>query len=126
MRKLFSTAASPHEREVPWPPVGQQSLDTKMSGDTKVAGRIGLKKNILSKNWIQGHVGLIQKAGSNCIMGNYAEIFKWNELGRMKPYCQGDIIVVSKSLLDNIKNLKDISLVLFNGKVLGRDKLLRP
>jgi len=57
--------------------------------------------------------------------GNFAEIFKWKEVGQIKPGCRADIIVTDENPLQDIKNLKQISMVMLRGKIIDRDTLLQ-
>ncbi|UCE17350.1 MAG: amidohydrolase family protein [Gemmatimonadota bacterium] len=69
-------------------------------------------------------VGLSEREVIAAATSNFSEIFKWKEVGQIKPGCRADILVVDKNPLENIKNLKEISLVMLEGQVLDRDNLL--
>jgi len=69
-------------------------------------------------------VGLSEREALAAATGNYAEIFKWNEIGQIKPRCRADIVVVEKNPLESIKNLKEINTVIVKGKLIDREKLL--
>jgi hypothetical protein len=70
-------------------------------------------------------IGLSEREALAAATSNFAEIFKWKEVGRIKPGCRADIIVTDKSPLENIKNLKQISMVMLRGKVIDRSGLLK-
>jgi len=70
-------------------------------------------------------IGLSEREAIAAATNNFAEVFKWKELGQLKAGCRADIIVTDKSPLENIKNLKEIHMVLLKGKIIDRDKLLK-
>ncbi|NIO49977.1 MAG: hypothetical protein GTN73_11185 [Candidatus Aminicenantes bacterium] len=55
----------------------------------------------------------------------FADTFGWNELGEVKPGRKADILVLNKNPLENIENLKDISLLILNGDTIDREALLK-
>ncbi len=56
--------------------------------------------------------------------GNFAETFGWN-IGRIAPDYKAHLIVLNKNPLEDIKNLKDISILMLNGKMIDRKELLQ-
>lgn len=71
-------------------------------------------------------VGLSEREAIASATGNFAAVFGWKETGQIKPGCRADIVVTEKNPIDNIKNLKSISLVIQGGKIIDREKLLEP
>jgi hypothetical protein len=69
-------------------------------------------------------VGLTEREAIAAATNNFAEVFKWEKIGQIKPGYRADILVVDKNPFENIKNLKEISLVILNGQILDRDGLL--
>ncbi|MFB0566017.1 MAG: amidohydrolase family protein [Candidatus Aminicenantaceae bacterium] len=70
-------------------------------------------------------IGLTERQALAAATSNFAEIFKWNEVGQIKSGCRADIIIVEKNPLENIKNLKKIHTVILNGMIISRKKLLK-
>jgi cytosine/adenosine deaminase-related metal-dependent hydrolase len=70
-------------------------------------------------------IGLSEREALAAATSNFAEIFKWKEVGQIKPGCRADIIVTDESPLQDIKNLKQISMVMLRGKIIDRDTLLQ-
>jgi hypothetical protein len=70
-------------------------------------------------------IGLSEREALAAATGNFAEIFKWKEVGQIKPGCRADIIVTDENPLQDIKNLKQISMVMLRGKIIDRDTLLQ-
>lgn len=68
--------------------------------------------------------GLTEREALASATWNFSEIFKWKEAGQIKPGCQADIVITDKNPLENIKNLKQISMVILRGKIIDREKLL--
>ncbi len=69
--------------------------------------------------------GLSEREALASATGNFATVFGWKETGQIKPGCRADIVVTEKNPLENIKNLKSISLVILSGQVIDREKLLQ-
>lgn len=71
-------------------------------------------------------VGLSEREAIAAATSNFAEIFGWNEVGRIKPGCRADVLVVEKNPLEDIKNLKAVDTVLLAGEIVDRKALLTP
>lgn len=69
-------------------------------------------------------IGLSEREAMAAATSNFAEIFKWKEAGQIKPGCRADIVVTNKNPLEDIHNLKQISMVMLRGKMIDRDRLL--
>jgi len=70
-------------------------------------------------------IGLSEREAIATATSNFAEVFNWKEIGQIKPGCRADIIITDKNPLENIKNLKTISVVILKGNKIDRDNLLR-
>lgn len=70
-------------------------------------------------------VGLTEREALAAATWNFSEIFNWKEAGQVKPGCRADIVITEKNPLENIKNLKHISMVILRGKIIDREKLLK-
>jgi hypothetical protein len=69
-------------------------------------------------------VGLTNRETIAAATSNFNDIFKWEGVGKIHPEYRADIIVVDHNPLEDIKNLKEISLIMLKGKILDREKLL--
>jgi hypothetical protein len=70
-------------------------------------------------------IGLTEREALAAATSSFADIFGWDELGELKPGRKADILVLNKNPLEDIENLKDISLLILNGKTIDRDALLK-
>lgn len=70
-------------------------------------------------------IGLTERQALAAATSNFSEIFKWKEIGQIKPGYRADIIITEKNPLENIKNLKDIFMVILRGKIIDRERLLK-
>ena len=72
----------------------------------------------------------LKKIGlSNCEVisaatSNFSDVFGW-KTGKLKEGFAADILILNKNPLNNLSNLKDIFLLIHNGKIIDREKLLK-
>jgi len=57
---------------------------------------------------------------------NPAEVFGWNELGKIAPDMKADLVILGSDPRADIKNLKDVRQTVLAGRVLDRADLLEP
>jgi hypothetical protein len=69
-------------------------------------------------------VGLTNRQAIAAATGNFSRIFRWPDFGVIKPGSRADILVLDDNPLADIQNLKKIHLLLLQGKVIDRMKLL--
>ncbi|UCB51741.1 MAG: amidohydrolase family protein [Candidatus Zixiibacteriota bacterium] len=70
-------------------------------------------------------IGLSEREALAAATSNFAEFFNWKEAGEVKPGRRADLVVTDKNPLEDIKNLKQISLVMLRGKIIDREELLK-
>ncbi len=56
--------------------------------------------------------------------GNFSEIFRWHDVGTIKPGCRADVLVLDENPLADTQNLRKICLLLLQGKIIEHEKLL--
>ena len=56
--------------------------------------------------------------------GNFGEIYRWKKVGQVKAGYNADLLVLNENPVKDISNLKKIRLVILNGEILDREKLL--
>jgi imidazolonepropionase-like amidohydrolase len=56
---------------------------------------------------------------------NYAEQFKWTELGQIAPGRRADILVLDADPTTNIWNARRINTILLDGNQIDRESLLK-
>lgn len=69
-------------------------------------------------------IGLSERQAIAAATSNFSEIFKWQEVGNIKPGCRADILVIESNPLKDLKNIKKIDMVILKGKIIDREKLL--
>jgi hypothetical protein len=70
-------------------------------------------------------IGLSQREALAAATSNFAELLHWMEAGEVKPGRRADLVITDKNPLEDIKNLKQISLVMLRGEIIDREKLLK-
>ncbi|MFC1555880.1 amidohydrolase family protein [candidate division KSB1 bacterium] len=68
-------------------------------------------------------IGMTNREAIAAATGNYNEVFGWN-IGRIAAGFKADILVLELSPLDDLKHLKDISMLIKDGKIIDRGQLL--
>jgi hypothetical protein len=69
-------------------------------------------------------IGLTPRQALAAATSNVGEMFGWSEVGQVKAGCHADLLVLDENPAQEIGNLKKIRLVILNGKVLDRNRLL--
>jgi hypothetical protein len=69
-------------------------------------------------------IGLTPRQALAAATSNFGEVFGWQEVGQVKPGYNADLLVLDDDPAKDIANLKKIRLVILNGEVLDRDRLL--
>ena len=69
-------------------------------------------------------VGLSNSEIISAATSNFSEVFGW-KVGKLKKGYLADILILNKNPLKNLENLKDILLLIHNGKIINRNSLLR-
>lgn len=67
--------------------------------------------------------GLTEREVLAAATGNFNELFGW-DIGRIAEGFKADILVLDENPLEDIENLKNISLLIVSGKLLDRDALI--
>lgn len=71
-------------------------------------------------------VGLTNRQAIAAATGNFSRIFRWSDFGVIKPGGRADLLVLNDNPLTEIQNLKKIHLLVLQGKLIDREKLLVP
>jgi len=69
-------------------------------------------------------VGLTPREAIAAATSNFGELFGWKNVGQAKVGYNADLLVLDENPLEDIENLKKIHMVILNGEILDRDKLL--
>jgi hypothetical protein len=69
-------------------------------------------------------IGLTPRQALAAATSNFGELFSWNNVGQVKAGNNADLLVLDENALRDISNLKKIRMVILNGEILDRDKLL--
>ena len=70
-------------------------------------------------------VGMTTREALAAATSNLSETFGWDEVGLLEPGRYADILVVDGNPLDELANLKNISVLFKGGAVIDRDSLLK-
>lgn len=70
-------------------------------------------------------IGLSNREAIAAATSNFAEAFGWEDIGLLEPGYLADIIVVNADPLDDLENLKKISILIKSGRIIDREALLR-
>jgi hypothetical protein len=70
-------------------------------------------------------IGLTPRQALAASTWNFCPLLGLKEIGEIKPGKKADILVLEKNPLKNIKNLQTIYMLMHDGKIISRDKLLR-
>lgn len=69
--------------------------------------------------------GLSNREALAAATTNFSEIYRWNDIGQLKKGAAADILVLSKNPVESLEHLKEITLLLLNGKLIEREALLK-
>jgi hypothetical protein len=70
-------------------------------------------------------IGLSPRQALASATGNFGSVFRIRHTGEIRAGYDADLLVVNKNPLENVKNLRDIHMVILDGKVIDRRKLLK-
>ena len=69
-------------------------------------------------------IGLSPRQALAAATNNLGEQFGWNTVGQVKAGYDADLLVLDENPVTDVLNLKKIRMVILNGEILNRDKLL--
>jgi hypothetical protein len=69
-------------------------------------------------------IGLSPRQALAAATSNFGELFGWRQVGQVKAGFNADLLVLDADPVQSVENLEKIRLVILEGKVLDRDKLL--
>jgi imidazolonepropionase-like amidohydrolase len=69
-------------------------------------------------------IGLSQRQALAAATSNFGDLFAWKNVGQAKAGYNADLLVLDENPVNDISNLKKIRMVILNGEILNRDKLL--
>ena len=68
--------------------------------------------------------GLTPREAIAAATSNFGELFGWKNVGQVKIGYNADLLVLDENPVNDIEKLKKIHMVILNGEILDRDKLL--
>ncbi|MES1211020.1 MAG: amidohydrolase family protein, partial [Acidobacteriota bacterium] len=71
-------------------------------------------------------IGLTPRQALAAATGNVSELLGWSEVGQLKAGSNADLLVLDADPTQDISHLKKIRMVLLNGEILDRERLLHP
>lgn len=71
-------------------------------------------------------IGLTPRQALAAATSNFGELFGWNQVGQVKAGYNADLLVLDQNPVQDVGNLKKIHMVVLNGEILDRDRLLHP
>jgi hypothetical protein len=71
-------------------------------------------------------IGLTPRQALAAATSNFGELFGWSQVGQIKPGSNADLLVLDENPVQDIGHLKKIRMIILNGEVLDRDRLLLP
>jgi len=69
-------------------------------------------------------IGLPPRQALAASTGNFGEIYRWTKVGQVKAGYNADLLVLDENPVKDVNNLKKIRMVILNGEILDREKLL--
>ncbi len=69
-------------------------------------------------------IGLPPRQALAASTGNFGEIYRWAKVGQVKAGYNADLLVLDENPVKDVNNLKKIRMVILNGEILDREKLL--
>jgi len=69
-------------------------------------------------------IGLSPREALAASTGNFGAIFRWTKVGQVKAGSDADLLVLDENPVNDVRNLKKIRMVILNGEILDREKLL--
>jgi len=71
-------------------------------------------------------IGLTPRQALAAATSNLGELFGWSQIGQVKAGYKADLLVLDADPVEDVGHLKKIRMVVLNGKILDRDRLLHP
>jgi hypothetical protein len=71
-------------------------------------------------------IGLTPRQALAAATGNVSELLGWSEVGQLKAGSNADLLLLDADPTQDVGNLKKIRMVLLNGEILDRERLLHP
>lgn len=71
-------------------------------------------------------IGLTPRQALAAATSNFGELFGWSDVGQVKAGSNADLLVLDADPTQDVGNLKKIRMLLLNGEILDREKLLQP
>lgn len=71
-------------------------------------------------------IGLTPRQALAAATGNVSELLGWSEVGQLKAGSNADLLVLDADPTQDVSHLKKIRMVLLNGEILDRERLLQP
>jgi hypothetical protein len=71
-------------------------------------------------------IGLTPRQALAAATGNLGELFGWSGVGQVKAGFNADLLVLDANPVEDISHLKKIHMVVLNGEMLDRNRLLVP
>ena len=69
-------------------------------------------------------IGLTPRQALAAATSNFGELFGWKNVGQVKSGKNADLLVLDENPIRDVSNLKKIRMVILNGEILDRNKLL--
>ena len=69
-------------------------------------------------------IGLTPRQALAAATSNFGELFGWENVGQVKSGKNADLLVLDENPIRDVSNLKKIRMVILNGEILDRNKLL--
>ncbi len=71
-------------------------------------------------------IGLTPRQALAAATSNLGALFGWSEVGEVKVGFNADLLVLDANPVEDISDLKKIRMVILNGEIIDRDRLLQP
>jgi hypothetical protein len=71
------------------------------------------------------HTGLTNREVLAAATHNFSLLWNWTHIGKIEKGREADILVLSKNPLESLEALKDIQVLILDGKMVDRSALLR-
>ena len=69
-------------------------------------------------------IGLTPRQALAAATSNFGELFGWSQVGQVKAGYNADLLVLDENPVEDVGHLKKIRMVILNGEILDRDRLL--
>ncbi|MEX0288560.1 MAG: amidohydrolase family protein, partial [Flavobacteriaceae bacterium] len=68
--------------------------------------------------------GLTNRQALAAATTNFCKVWGWDHIGQIKPGSEADLLILSRNPVENLSHLKEIDLLLLDGKILKPDSLV--